>query len=71
MLIILHQKAPEKFTMFFCDFTCCKNSDMKRHNLTLKHENAKNANSHANFGDAENNIFKESIYTFAHLKRPF
>jgi hypothetical protein len=46
-------KSAGKFYCNFCDFTCCKNSDMKRHNLTLKHENAKNANSYANFGDAE------------------
>jgi hypothetical protein len=46
-------KSAGKFCCEYCDFTCCKTSDMKRHKLTLKHENAKNANSNANFGVAE------------------
>ena len=46
-------KRAEKKYCKYCDYICFKNSDMERHNLTLKHQNAKNANSNANFGVAE------------------
>ena len=46
------KNAEEKYCKF-CDFICFKNSDMERHKITLKHKNAKNANSNANFGVAE------------------
>ena len=35
----MSQKVAEKFQCEPCEYTCCKKSDMNKHNLTRKHQN--------------------------------
>jgi hypothetical protein len=44
MLTIKSPKIAEEYNCIFCNYTCCKLSEWKRHMLTLKHQNANNAN---------------------------
>jgi hypothetical protein len=64
------------FSCDFCDFTCCKKGDWNRHILTVKHENAKNANINANFDviapyqcDCCNKKFKHASSLSRHKKK--
>jgi hypothetical protein len=48
-------KNAKKFICDICDFNCCKNSDMERHKMTLKHQRLINTN--AGLIKTANNIF--------------
>jgi hypothetical protein len=51
-------KSPKYFNCTLCDYACSKQSDYVKHNSTLKHITANNANNHANVKTADKKDYK-------------